>query len=211
MDGLKVYIADDHTLYREAMLGILCNLQRIMTVKDASNGKELMELVREDIPDIIIIDLKMPVWDGMKTCKKIVHEYPEVKIVVVSMFSDLMSISSLMKQGANAFLTKDMHVKELEYALYSLADGRNYKNQLMDEALLYGFNDKEYLNQSQTFSKREESIIEKLCKGLTSKQIAFDLSLSENTIRNHRVRIMKKAGVKCVAELVNFVLTKTSR
>lgn len=204
MRNLKVYVADDHALYRKAVVKLLGGFSRIGEIKEAANGKELLNLVRNDIPDVAILDLEMPVLNGTRTCQKLSSEFPEVKIIVVSMHDSKIEIYHLLQIGAHAFLSKNSEVEEFESAIYSTVDKGIYRNEIMHEALRAYIPVDEKL--SIELSNREKEILRDICKGLTNKQIGEKLSLSEFTIRNHRVRIMRKVGVKNTVTLVRFAI-----
>jgi DNA-binding NarL/FixJ family response regulator len=207
MRKLKVYIADDHTLFRSAMVRLLKDFKRIEKVKEASNGKEFLDLFNTEVPDVAIMDLEMPVLDGSKTCKRLLKEFPQVKIIVVSMHDSKTQINYLLQMGVHVFLSKNVEPDELESAIYCIADNGTYQNKIMFDALHYRFFTAQEIvarNLKVELSKREHNIVQLLCQEFTNKQIGKELSLSENTIRNHKVRIMKKTGVKNTPGLVKY-------
>jgi two-component system response regulator DegU len=207
MGKLKIYVADDHALFRGALVKLLLGFRRTGHVKGAPNGKELLRLIRNEIPDVVIVDLEMPVLDGSKTCEKLAEEFPEIKIIVVSMHDSKMQISHLLQIGAHAFLSKNAEADELEAAIYSLADRGSYRNKLMNDALRFRPPvSKGFKTLKIALSERENTIVRLLCNGITNKEISKALFLSENTIRNHKVRIMRKTGVKNTAELVKYAM-----
>jgi DNA-binding NarL/FixJ family response regulator len=208
MRNLKICIADDHTLYRDAVIKLLQDFKRTGKVSEASNGKELLKLMRNEAPDVVILDLEMPVLDGMRTCEKIVKEFPEVKIIVVSMHDSKALIYRLLEIGAHAFLSKTAEAAEFEAAIYAVVDKGIYRNKIMQDALKASAKMSYKMSVIKTkveLSDREHAIVQLLAKGFTNKQIGKELSLSENTIRNHRVRIMRKTGARNAADLMKQV------
>jgi two-component system response regulator DegU len=211
MTRLKVYIADDHTLFRKAFVRLLRDCNKVGEIKEAADGKELLRLVNEDIPDVVIVDVQMPVMGGVKVCEKLWRSFPEVKIMVLSMFEEKLIIAQTLQYGARAFLPKVSTLEEFESALDDVISGKRYSNQMMEEALLY-VNELEKIQQHDPrqlkveFTDREKTIIAMTCQELSSRQIGAELNLSEHTIRNHRVRIMKKAGVKTLQGLAQFAV-----
>ncbi|MBI1768248.1 MAG: response regulator transcription factor [Bacteroidetes bacterium] len=208
MGNIKVYIADDHTLFRKAFVKVLRELERIGEIKEAEDGKELLNLIAEDIPDVIIVDIEMPVMDGIKACEKLAIDYPEIKIIVVSMHDNKLTICQALQAGVHAFLPKVAKLTEFEKALYAVIDGKPYTNKVMEEALLYSDTiDKGKSSQQYTkadLTEREKAIMKLICKQLTNREIAEALFLSEHTVRNHRVRMMRKTGAKNTQGLVKF-------
>jgi two-component system response regulator DegU len=210
MGKIKVYVADDHTLFRIAFVKLLKDCPRVGEVKEAANGKVLLDLIRKEIPDVVIVDIEMPVMGGIKVCEKLAAFYPEVKIIVLSMYEEKLTICQALRYGALAFLTKVAKLEEFESALDSVMNGKPYTNALMDEALQYSKElEKSNAHIIQTkveFSDREKTIIALTCNQFTNRHIALELNLSEHTVRNHKVRIMRKAGVKNVQGLVRFAV-----
>jgi two-component system, NarL family, response regulator DegU len=210
MEKLKIYVADDHALYRNAIVSFLTKeFTQVSLAKGASNGRELLKMVAEDIPDVVILDLEMPVMDGTKACEQLVHNFPEVKIIIVSMHDSKLEIYYLLQMGAHAFLSKNAELEELRQAIHALSLKGIYRNKIMQDALIYGIaNGQNYvpIKRKLDFSKRELDIVQLLCREFTNQDISKELSLSVNTIRNHRVRIMRKAGVKSVSGLVMYAV-----
>jgi DNA-binding NarL/FixJ family response regulator len=208
MKQLKVYIADDHTLFRKAMVNLLRSFERITDVKDAENGKELLTLIKYELPDVVIVDLQMPVMDGSETSTIILQKYPDVKIIILTMHDSNKFILHMMDLGVHAFLLKNTEPDELEKAIYAVADKDFYHNDLVVAVLRKNVNERK-MGQRPTFqaaelTEREKEILLLICQELTMKEIGQRLFLSENTVRNHRVNIMEKVGVNNIVGLVKY-------
>jgi two-component system, NarL family, response regulator DegU len=208
MKQLKVYIADDHTLFRKAMVNLLRSFERITDVKDAENGKELLTLIKYEIPDVVIVDLQMPVMDGTETSAIILQKYPDVKIIILTMHDSNKFILHMMDLGVHAFLLKNTEPDELEKAIYAVADKDFYHNELVAGVLRKNVTEKR-MSQRPTFqlpelTEREKEVLLLICQELTMKEIGQRLFLSENTVRNHRVNIMEKVGVNNIVGLVKY-------
>jgi two-component system, NarL family, response regulator DegU len=208
MKQLKVYIADDHTLFRKAMVNLLRSFERITDVKDAENGKELLTLIKYEIPDVVIVDLQMPVMDGTETSTIILQKYPDVKIIILTMHDSNKFILHMMDLGVHAFLLKNTEPDELEKAIYAVADKDFYHNELVAAVLRKNVTEKR-TTQRPTFqlpelTEREKEVLLLICQELTMKEIGQRLFLSENTVRNHRVNIMEKVGVNNIVGLVKY-------
>jgi two-component system, NarL family, response regulator DegU len=208
MKQLKVYIADDHTLFRKAMVNLLRSFERITDVKDAENGKELLTLIKYELPDVVIVDLQMPVMDGSETSAIILQKYPDVKIIILTMHDSSKFILHMMDLGVHAFLLKNTEPDELEKAIYAVADKDFYHNDLVVAVLRKNVNEKK-MGQRPTFqaaelTEREKEVLLLICQELTMKEIGQRLFLSENTVRNHRVNIMEKVGVNNIVGLVKY-------
>ncbi len=208
MKKLKVYIADDHTLFRKAMVNLLRSFDRVSDVKDAENGKELLTLIKNEVPDVAIVDLQMPVMDGTETSTQIIQKYPEVKIIILTMHDSNKYILHMMDLGVHAFLLKNTEPDELEQAIYAVCDKDFYHNELVASVLRKNVKDRKS-GQRPNFkpvelTEREKEILLLICQELTMKEIGQRLFLSENTVRNHRVNIMEKVGVNNIVGLVKY-------
>ena len=208
MKQLKVYIADDHTLFRKAMVNLLRSFERVSDVKDAENGKDLLTLIKYETPDVVIVDLQMPVMDGSEASAQIINKFPEVKIIVLTMHDSNKFILHMMDLGVHAFLLKNTEPDELEKAIYAVADKYFYHNELVASVLRKNVKERK-VGQRPTFqttelTEREKEVLLLICQELTMKEIGQRLFLSENTVRNHRVNIMEKVGVNNIVGLVKY-------
>lgn len=206
--NLKVYIADDHTLFRKAMVNLLQTFVNVGLVKDAENGKELLTLMKYEVPDVAIVDLQMPVMDGAETCEQIIGRHPEVKIIVLTMHDSDKYILHMMEMGVHAFLLKNTEPDEVELAINSVVEKDFYHNDLVASVLRKNVKEKKPglrpAFENQTLSERECEVVKLVCQELTIKEIGMKLNISENTVRNHRVNIMEKLGVSSMVGLVKY-------
>lgn len=211
MSGWKVYIADDQTLFRRGIARLVKSFSKVSEVQEAANGKELIKLVKASSPDVILMDLEMPIMDGIEATEKILARYPKVKIVVLSMHDSQDHIFYLMELGAHAFLLKNAEPEEVKKAIESVIENDFYQNQLVVDALRRGTvasrnkkSNRPIFQISSTLTERESEIILLICRELTMKEIADKLDISERTVQNHRSRIMEKVGAKNTVGLVKF-------
>lgn len=210
MKELKVYIADDQTLFRKGMSQLVKTFENVVLVKEAGNGQELLELVKEEAPDVILMDLDMPIMDGVEASEKVLNKYPDTKIIVLSMHDTHQHVFYLMELGAHAFLLKNAEPDEVEKAIKLVIENDFYQNDLVVEALRKGaINRKKnqgrpMFDHNVTLSDREREILLLICRELTMKEIGEKLSLSEKTIQNHRARMMDKLGVRNTVGLVKY-------
>jgi len=204
----KVYIADDHTLFRKAMVNLLRTFERVSEVKDAENGKELLTLIKYEAPDVVIVDLQMPVMDGAETSEQIIQKFPEIKIIILTMHDSNKFILHMMEMGVHAFLLKNTEPDELEKAIYSVVEKDFYHNDLVASVLRKNVKDRKTgqrpVFQQAELTDREKEILLLICRELTMKEIGQRLFLSENTVRNHRVNIMDKVAVNNIVGLVKY-------
>ena len=203
MSKLKVYIADDHTFVRKGMIRLLNTFQRIGEIKEASSGKELIELVNDSIPDAVILDLEMPGMNGFDASKYLVEHFPNVKILILTMHTEEVFILNLMELGVHGFLNKNAEPEEVEQALYAILDKDFYRNEIVNQALRNGI--KRTTNPtSLKLSPRELEILLLICQELTPPEISGRLQISEKTFFNHRTNILSKTGVRSNVGLVKY-------
>jgi two-component system, NarL family, response regulator DegU len=208
MKKYKVYIADDHTLFRKAMVNLLRSFHRVQEVKDAENGKELLTLIKYEQPDVAIVDLQMPIMDGAETCEQLIKKHPDVKIIILTMHDSNKYILHMMEMGVHAFLLKNTEPDELEKAIYAVVEKDFYHNDLVAAVLRKNVTERKSGQRPQfrsaELTEREKEILVLICRELTIREIGQKLSLSENTVRNHRVNMMDKIGVNNTVGLVKF-------
>ncbi|MTI41999.1 response regulator transcription factor [Fulvivirga lutimaris] len=211
MSKLTVYIADDQTLFRKGMSRLVKSFGQVKEVKEAENGKELLAMVKEQQPDVILMDLEMPVMDGVEATEKIIAKYPDVKIIVLSMHDTQQHIFYLMEIGAHAFLLKNAEPEEVKEAIVSVIKHDFYQNQIVIEALRKGAIDQRKQKQvrpifqeTAPLTDREKEVLQLICRELTMKEIGDKLALSEKTIQNHRARIMVKLNARNTVGLVKY-------
>jgi DNA-binding NarL/FixJ family response regulator len=208
MKKYKVYIADDHTLFRKAMVNLLRSFHRVQEVKDAENGKELLTLIKYEQPDVAIVDLQMPVMDGAETCEQLIKKHPDVKIIILTMHDSNKYILHMMEMGVHAFLLKNTEPDELEKAIYAVVEKDFYHNDLVATVLRKNVTERKSGQRPQfrlaELTEREKEILVLICRELTIREIGQKLSLSGNTVRNHRVNMMDKIGVNNTVGLVKF-------
>lgn len=204
MNKLKVFIADDHTFVRKGMIRLLNTFQRIGEVKEAANGKELINLVNGSIPDVVILDLEMPVMNGFETSKFLLEHCPQVKILILTMHTEEVFILNLMELGVHGFLNKNAEPEEVEQALYAVFDKDFYRNDIVNLALRNGVKRGTLVVTTSKLSPRELEIMLLICQELSPAEISRRLQISEKTFFNHRTNILSKTGVRGNVGLVKF-------
>lgn len=209
MRKVKICIADDHVMFRRLIAGTLRSSGDGFEIREAGNGRELLKLIREDIPDIAIIDLEMPVMNGFTASENISREFPEVKIIVLSADGGQVELARIRQIGVHAFLSKRAEPEDLETAIRDLASGRVRTMTVTPSPISTDFR-LGSCTDTQGGSKivlteREYQIVQLLRGEMTNKQIGYHLRLSVNTVRNHKARIMRKAGVCNASGLVRML------
>jgi two-component system, NarL family, response regulator DegU len=208
---IKIAIADDHALFRRGMVSLLKSIEGFEMVLEASNGKELIDQIPEKQPDLIIMDLQMPIMDGMKATEHIKKTWPEIKVIVISMHDEDQFVTHLMELGANGYLLKDTDTEEVELAIKTIINEDYYYGPFLNKVMHRRFLDKSRKKEASFgnkvhFTERELEIIQLVCEGLTTVQIADKVCLSSRTVDGHRNTIMDKLGVKNTAGVVVYAV-----
>lgn len=200
MQKIKIILADDHPLIREGFRSLLGKSEHFEIVGEAANGQQLIELVEQLHPDIVLTDISMPVINGLVAIEKIKKENSDVKMVVLSMHEERAYIINALKAGAHGYLLKSVEGDELEKALLTIYEGGKYFSTAIGNVLA------ESVTRDQTetgdITPREKEVLELVAKGQSTKQIADVLRISIRTVETHRVNMLKKLKVNNTAELI---------
>lgn len=201
----KIVLADDHQLLLQGIHAVIKEIQNVEIAGEASNGLAALELVAKHSPDMLVLDLNMPQYDGLKTLKIIKKDFPNVRVLVLSNYQQPELIRELKQLGADGYLNKNSTSTELREAIESVLAGNHFfPSNPRDETPAedsYYFDD--FLKKYQ-LTKREVQIIRMICQGLSTKEIAQSLYLSEFTISTHRKNIFRKVDTRNTAELIHF-------
>jgi two-component system, NarL family, response regulator DegU len=208
---IKIAIADDHALFRRGMASLLKTIPDFEVVLEAANGQELVSQIPDFTPDLVIMDLKMPIMDGMQATEYIKDKFPDIKVIVISMLDEDQFVYKLMELGANGYLLKDTDTEEVELAIRTILHEDYYYGPFLNKVMHRRFLDKSRkkeatINSKVHFTDRELEIIQLVCEGLTTVQIADKVCLSNRTVDGHRNSIMDKLGVKNTAGVVVYAV-----
>ncbi len=194
---IRVLIVDDHTMVRRGMKVLLDEYDDIQVVGEAANGLKAIEAVEEFKPDVVLIDLAMPVMDGIEAIKRILAIHPNERIIVLTSFSGDEKLFEAIRAGAMGYLVKDAQPDELVQSIRNVCSGEPTLNPAIAWRLLRGMTDvKTPKRPTEELSEREIEVLRLLTKGQTDQQIAQQLVLTDVTIRTHISRILSKLGLK---------------
>lgn len=203
---IKIILADDHCLVRTGLRRLLDDVEDLTVVAEADNGNDAISRVQEHNPDIAILDINMPELNGLKTTEILRRDYPELKIIIISMHSDELFPERLLKAGANAYLTKDTGIQEITHAIHEVIESRDYICEEVAQKMALakaGSNGSSPLND---LSKRELEVLGLLIKGLKVSDISDKLCLSPKTVSTYRYRLFGKLSVQNDMELAKLAM-----
>ncbi len=207
---IRLALVDDHSMFREGLLSVIAGIPEMEVVLECGNGKDFIDQYEGSGVDIALIDLEMPLMNGIETIERLSKKKAEVKVIIVSSNKEQTLIASLMELGARGYLLKEADTKELEKAVLSIHETGFYFNDLVSQAMLTKLAGKDAIspsfNQAEQLTAREKEVLQLICEEYTTQEIAEKLFLSPRTIENHRVRIMDKSGVRNTAGLVVYAI-----
>jgi len=210
MKKIKVAIADDYKIFREGLKVSLGQDDALHVLFEADNGEDLLKEIESEQPDVIIMDLKMPIMDGMEATQLVRKKYPGIKVLVVSMYEDDKFIIHLMEMGANGYLLKNAEPEEIRKAIYAVHENGYYFNDLVNKALLKKLvlknNIKPSFNENVDLTERELEVLKLICEEKTAAEIAKQIFLSPRSVEGIRQRLIEKIGVRNTAGIVMFAV-----
>ncbi|HEY8396496.1 MAG TPA: response regulator transcription factor [Flavihumibacter sp.] len=208
---IKVAIADDHALFRAGVKTALSAKKDVELIAEADNGMQLLNLLRHIEPDVILLDIQMPIMDGITTLPEIRKINPHVKVIILSMHNDHSMISKLMEIGANSYLTKNSDSETIYQAIKTCYEQEFFFNELTNKALLTGLrtrkNEPDHMMDAQ-LTEKEIRILKLMCEEKTTKEIADIVDISPRTVEAIRDKLKTKTGAKSMAGLVMYAVKK---
>lgn len=210
MKKYNIVIADDHKLFRKGIIALLEDIDFIGEIGEASNGAELIDLLAKmnTLPDVILLDLQMPVMDGVEAHQKIKKLYPEIKVIILTMEDDEQFILHLIGEGVNGYLLKNADPEEMEKAIIKVVENDYYFSDNISAMVLMNLKKKEKTEEIfiPDFKEKELQVLELICKEYSNGEIAKELNVSIRTAEGYRQKLVEKSGAKNIAGLVILAL-----
>jgi DNA-binding NarL/FixJ family response regulator len=207
---IKVAIADDHKIFRKGVILSLRHYSNIKFVLEADNGEDLLNHLEEAKPDVILMDLRMPVKDGIEATKFISKHYPNIAVIVLTMHEDDRFVTHLMENGANGYLLKSTDPSEIKKAITDVVTKGYYLNNFVNRILLKRAHSKTKsipsLNNDFPVTDKEKDVLRYICMEFTSQEIGQKMDISPRTVESIKERLMERFGVKNTAGLVFFAV-----
>ena len=209
-ETIKVAIADDHKIFRKGVILSLKAYYNINFVLEAENGEELIKGIEKEQPDIVLLDLKMPVKDGIETTKYLNKHFPQIRILILTMFEDERFVGHLMDSGANGYLLKSTEPAEIKQAITDVMNTGFYLNNFVNRVLIKKNYAKQKFNPNLkseiVISEREKEVLSLVCMEYTAQEIAQRMEISPRTVEAIKDRLMERFGVKNSVGLVFFAM-----
>jgi DNA-binding NarL/FixJ family response regulator len=204
VNTIRVVLADDHTLVRAGIRTLVESIENVEVVGEAANGREALELVRQHLPDLVLLDIGMKGMDGLQAAAAIKQELPQIKAIILSMHSTPDVVEQALRAGASAYLVKDAAITELEIAVRAAMRGEVYLSPAVSAQVVAGYvqGDQARRLPDDALTSRQQEVLQLIGSGKSTKEIARTLGISTKTVEAHRAQIMEKLGVRNIAELM---------
>lgn len=201
----RVLLADDHRLFREGLRGLLSVQSGIEVVGVAADGAELVSLTESVEYDVALIDIEMPVMNGLEAAEKILSTHPEARLVALTMHNDEAYYYRMVELGVKGFLLKNSDIDEVVCAVREVCAGGSYFSQELLDSLVSNLKESQ-VEAEPLLSEREMEVLPLICQGLSNQEIADKLFISKRTVDNHRANIIEKSGCKNTAGMVVWAI-----
>ncbi len=206
---IRIVIADDHQILRQGLRTLLEKEPDMEVVAEAEDGRRTVSLVKELVPNVVIMDVNMPDLNGIEASRQILAELPEVKVIALSMYADRRFVINMLKTGAQGYLLKDCAFEELTHAIRLVMANKTYLSPGVAEIVV-----KDYVHRLpgatpsvfSVLTAREREVLQLMAEGKSTSQIAELLHISVKTVETHRQQIMHKLGMRSVAELTKYAI-----
>jgi DNA-binding NarL/FixJ family response regulator len=210
MSLIKVAIADDHKIFRKGVILSLRPYTNISFVQEADNGEELLAGLDESRPDVVLMDLRMPQKDGIETTKEISRKFPDIRVLILTMYEDERFVAHLMENGANGYLLKSADPSEIRKAIMEVMARGYYLNNFVNRVLLKKSHARSKaipsLSTEVQLNDKEREVIRLMCMEFTAAEIAQKMEISPRTVEAIKDRLMERFGTKNTAGLVFFAV-----
>ena len=212
MPKIKVLVADDHTIVRHGIYALLGLMSDIELVGEAVNGKEALEKVKKLMPDVVIMDVAMPIMDGLEATRRICKEFPKTKVIALTQYDDREFVFPVIEAGARGFISKTAASSELASAIRSVYRGDSYLSPSVARVFVEGYQQgidiaKDH-DPDKQLTNREREILKLLAEGHTTHEIAAMLVLSPKTVDRHKTNLMAKLSIHSRSDLIKYALRK---
>ena len=204
MKQIKIAIIDDHDLFREGIRLVLGQIENFEVVFDTPSGILFLEFLQNSFPDVVLMDINMPVIDGIETTRKAIELQANLNVIALTMFSDTTHYTQMINAGIKGFILKKSNKYELQQAINTVYAGGNYFSQEILQKM--AFRSVNFSTGPDRMTQRELEVLDLVCKGLTSQEISDKLFISVKTVEVHRTNIFHKSDVRNIGELIVWAI-----
>lgn len=204
---IDICVVDDHHIFRKAVCQLLRTFPRIGEVSDAENGLKCLESVAKSRPHVVLLDLEMPIMNGVDCAEQLILKYPDLKVIILTMHNNEKSILHMIEIGVNSFLLKNSDPIELERAIYAVVDRDFYHNDLLVSVLRKSMRNqlkarRPDFSAAMVLTEREQEVLRLICEDKSTKEIASLLGINEKTVHSHKLNVQNKLEVKTTVGMV---------
>ena len=211
MTVLRILLADDHTVVRQGLRKVLEERPEWQVVAEAGDGRDAVRLAEELKPDVAVMDVAMPLLNGIEATRQITHRVPHTKVLVLSMYSDEAYVIQMLKAGATGYLLKDSADVDLLQAVQAVSEGKSFFSPAVARLMSDDYarqRGEDAVDRYESLSGREREIFQLVAEGKINKEIAALLFISPSTVETHRARIMEKLDLHSAAEIVLYAVRR---
>ena len=208
MTSIRVLLAEDHALVRAGFRALLKDCSGIEVIGETGDGREALRFIERDQPDVVLMDISMPGLNGLEAAAQTVNEYPNVRVIILSMHADEEYVLQALRAGAAGYLLKDSDAAELEVAITAVVRGETYLSPQVSRHVI-----EDYLRlvgdespAHEQLTPRQRQVLQLIAEGHTTKQIAQILCVSERTAMTHRAQLMERLDIHDIAGLVRYAI-----
>ncbi len=204
MKPIRVLLADDHELFRAGLRAILLRVEGIEVVGEAGDGREALEMIAQAAPDVLLLDVNMPIMNGLDAAMLVAKQFPEVRVIILSMHASEQYVGQALRAGAAGYLLKDSAPIELETAIRAVARGENYLSPAVSNEVVSAYRQQTEPAPTsvEQVTPRQREILKLIAEGKTTKEIAKLLGITVRTAETHRMQLMSRLKIHTVAGLV---------
>ena len=211
MEKIRILVADDHTILRDGIRSLLDEDPKIVVVGEAENGQAAVKMAYQLEPDVVLMDIAMPILNGLEATRQIKRDLPRVKVLILSMYDDDAYIQQALTYGAMGYILKDASASELLSAIYTVYKGEAVLSPPITRLVIEDYLRWGGLQNKGTdngISPREHEVLQLIAEGYSNKEIAKILSISIKTVQTHRANLMKKLDLHDSGDLIKYAIQK---
>lgn len=206
MDKIKILVVDDHPEILEGIRSLLNTFEEFEIIGEACGGQESINTIKENIPDIVLMDLKMPGMDGLKVTRYIRKMYPSIKVLMITQYEDPEHVLEAIKEGAIGYVPKRVLASELVTAIRVISNGGTYLYPSVTKTFIESYMRRPETDGIKALTPREVEVLRLVVAGYTSRKISETIGLPVKTVQNYRQRISKKLKTKNLASLIRYAI-----